>query len=372
MLETGIIFENGLINRGNLQAIRNCMKKALSGSRITVGFLGGSITQGSLSSVPETCYAYRVYSWWKETFPMAEVVYLNAGIGGTTSQYGVSRVKEHVLAYQPDFLLTEFAVNDDNTEFFEETYEGLVRTILGDAQPPALMLMNNVRYDDGGNAQEMHLRVARHYQLPMVSMKETIWPEIESGALERRSITPDDLHPNDAGHELVARVITTFLQQVLDQVEEEEDVQTQLPAPLTQNRYEDSVRYQVYNSTPVLDGFVADQEEQNGITDLFKRGWIGKHKGDHITLQVQGTGIAVQYRKSVQKPAPVATVWIDGEQTERVVLDANFEEDWGDCLYIETVSKGLPDGLHQVDIEITEASEADRASFYLVSVIGSR
>ena len=49
------------------------MKKAEAGEPVKVGFLGGSITQGSLSSTPETCYAYLVYKWWKEKFPQAQI-----------------------------------------------------------------------------------------------------------------------------------------------------------------------------------------------------------------------------------------------------------------------------------------------------------
>ena len=51
------------------------MERARRGERLVIGFIGGSITQGSLSSTPQTCYAYRVYTWWKETFPQAEFVY---------------------------------------------------------------------------------------------------------------------------------------------------------------------------------------------------------------------------------------------------------------------------------------------------------
>ena len=201
-MEYQVKFDQGMINRGNWKKIKECMKKAERGEDITTGFLGGSITQGSLSFTPQTCYAYLVYEWWKKKFPESEITFVNAGIGGTTSQFGVSRVKEHLLSYQPDFVLIEFAVNDENTEFFEETYEGLVRTTLSDACRPAVMLMNNVRYDDGLNAEEMHLKVAKAYALPMVSMKETIWPEIETGRIKNREITPDDLHPNDAGEDI--------------------------------------------------------------------------------------------------------------------------------------------------------------------------
>lgn len=373
-MEYQVKFDQGMINRGNWKKIKECMKKAERGEAITTGFLGGSITQGSLSSTPQTCYAYLVYEWWKKKFRKSEITFVNAGIGGTTSQFGVSRVKEHLLSHQPDFVLIEFAVNDENTEFFEETYEGLVRTTLSDDCRPAVMLMNNVKYDDGLNAEEMHLKVAKAYELPMVSMKETIWPEIESGRIKNREITPDDLHPNDAGHALVAKVITTFLEKVYEDRNNEEEAafaEGTLPAPITENAYEHSVRYQNHNSEPVLAGFVADPEPQNHILEIFRRGWTGSHVGDKITFEIEGTGIAVQYRKSVEQPTPIAKVTVDGREDTVMVLDGNFKETWGDCLYIDTVARHMEPGVHKVEIEIAEATEQDAVPFYLVSVIGS-
>lgn len=366
--------ERGMIHRGNWCMIKKCMKKALSGEGVTVGFLGGSITQGSLSSTPETCYAYLVYEWWKRRFPKSEITYVNAGIGGTTSQFGVARVKDHVLCHKPDFLLIEYAVNDENTEFFQETYEGLIRTVLGKEDAPAVLLMNNVRYDNGENAEEIHAEIARAYQLPMVSMKATIWPEVESGRIPAADITPDGLHPNDAGHELVARVITHFLDRVYGEMEQEEAcafAKGELPAPVTANAYVNSVRYQNHNSTPVLQGFAADPEPQTAFLDIFKNGFTASRKGDKIAFTIFCSGIAVQYRKSVRKPAPIARVVIDGREDEAILLDANFQEDWGDSLHIDTIMRHGEQKEHLVEISVAEAHENDVVPFYLVSVIGS-
>ena len=41
--------EKGLVNRGNWYRIKECMRRAKWGARITIGFLGGSITQGAVS-----------------------------------------------------------------------------------------------------------------------------------------------------------------------------------------------------------------------------------------------------------------------------------------------------------------------------------
>lgn len=365
--------QNGMINRGNWNKIKYCMRKAKRGEAVMTAFLGGSITQGSLSSAPETCYAYLVYRWWKEKFPKADISFLNAGIGGTSSQFGVSRVNDHVLKYKPDFILVEFAVNDENTEFFQEVYEGLIRRICKDESNPAVLLMNNVQYDDGKNAEEMHLTVAEAYGLPMVSMKSTIWQEVEAGNIERSEITPDNLHPNDAGHELVARVITDFLEQIYNEMDEEEPAPFEkgFPAPITANAYEESVRYQNHNSNPETDGFTADTEPQNDIREIFRCGWTAGRAGDRICFQIEATGIAVQYRKSVRKPAPIAKVVVDDREDQAVILDANFQEDWGDCLHIDTITRHMEAGTHKVEISIVEAHENDAVPFYLVSVIGS-
>lgn len=120
-------YEVSVANRGNLARLKDVFRRALKGERLTLGFLGGSITQGSLATRPEFCYAYRVYQWWRETFPRAEFTYVNAGIGATDSQFGCARADSDLLAWGPDFCIIEFSVNDAANGHFLETYEGLVR-----------------------------------------------------------------------------------------------------------------------------------------------------------------------------------------------------------------------------------------------------
>ena len=106
MQETfAVDYKRGISNLGNPNRILHVMARAMRGETLRIGFIGGSITQGSLSSAPDTCYAYLVYQWWCKTFPKAEVTYINAGIGGTTSQFGVARVEEDLLAKKPDFVI---------------------------------------------------------------------------------------------------------------------------------------------------------------------------------------------------------------------------------------------------------------------------
>lgn len=351
----------------NLERLKECMRRAEIGDVLTIGFFGGSITQGSLASKQENTYAYRVYSWWKETFPQAEFAYVNGGIGGTTSHYGAARAVTDLLMYQPDFVVVDFSVNDEPDSFFMETYEGVVRKLLAWPSKPAVVLLNNVFYDSGKNAQDYHNAVGERYQLPYVSMKDTIYQRMKAGEFTRLALTEDGLHPNDRGHQLVAGEIIRFLEQVKEKKEETgEDFQ--LPEPFTSNAYENAKRLTIREISPQLYGFRADTKEKNGHLDAFKNGWIGKKAGDRIVFETEASCIAVQYRKSVKKPALKAELILDGDKEHTWILDGNFEEDWGDCQYLQAVLHHGEKKKHKIEIEVLPGPE-ESTCFYLMAFI---
>lgn len=363
--------------------LKNLMKRAANGESLVIGFLGGSITQGSLSSTPKNCYAYLVYEWWKKSFPNAAFSFVNGGIGGTTSHYGGARAWKDVLCYRPDIVTVDFSVNDDANEFFEETYEGTLRRLLAAPSAPAVVVLNNVFYDTGKNAQDYHNRIADHYGIPHVSIKDTVYPDVESGKIVRADITPDNLHPNDKGHRLVADEICKLLDSIKAEVEEEtiagENIEGKstkteasvlLPAPLTENAYEHSRLIQIQDNEAILDGFLVDPIEKKGMLDIFKNGWTAAHTNDKISFEIECSCLAVQYRKSVQQPVPKAKAVIDGDEAHAVILYGNFTEDWGDCLYLEPLLHHAEKKVHRIEITITDAKDIVRP-FYLVSLIVS-
>lgn len=363
--------------------LKNLMKRAANGESLVIGFLGGSITQGSLSSTPKTCYAYLVYEWWKKSFPNAAFSFVNGGIGGTTSHYGGARAWKDVLCYRPDIVTVDFSVNDDANEFFEETYEGTLRRLLAAPSAPAVVVLNNVFYDTGKNAQDYHNRIADHYGIPHVSIKDTVYPDVESGKIVRADITPDNLHPNDKGHRLVADEICKLLDSIKAEMEEEtivgeniegKNTKTEasvlLPAPLTENAYEHSRLIQIQDNEAILDGFLVDPIEKKGMLDIFKNGWTAAHTNDKISFEIECSCLAVQYRKSVQQPVPKAKAVIDGDEAHAVILDGNFTEDWGDCLYLEPLLHHAEKKVHRIEITVTDAKDIVRP-FYLVALIVS-
>lgn len=363
-----------------IQRLKSFLARAEKGEELTVAFLGGSITQGSLASTPETCYAYRVCKWFRNTYPQSAFHYVNGGIGGTNSHYGVSRAVTDVLMYQPDLCIIDFSVNDvtgsegfDLTgaaqdEFFAETYEGTLRRLLAWPSAPAVLLLCNIQYSDGMTMEDTHVRIAKHYGIPYTSIRDSIYSDLKKGCFALSDISPDGLHPNTHGHALIAEEIIRKVQEIAQMPSA--PIPDALPDSVTLNRFEHAERLTIRNACPRLEGFHADTREKTKLLDHFKNGWIGRRTGDAIHFDLPDIRtLAVQYRKGIHHPACVARLTLDGAKT--LILDGNFEEDWGDCLYLDDVLHDTVPGHHTLDIEVTEDADGNALPFYLMSLIVS-
>ena len=362
--------ESSIVNKGNLARLKACMKRAQAGEKLVIGYLGGSITMGSLATVQEKCYAYLSHMWWKETFPQADIKFVNAGIGATTSQFGVARVEEDLLSYKPDVVFIEFTVNDDATAHFQETYEGLVRKVYGHELAPAVITLQNAFYHDGVCAEEIHTPVAKYYDLPIVSFKKAVVQRVMDGEIVETDITPDHLHPNDKGHALLAETVRYFLDQVYAELDVEETPVALKEETITKNRYESSVRYRNKNMVvKTAKNFVEDTSVQEHITHIFKNGWMFSEEGAYIEVEVDATCLGIQYRRTIQHPAPSMKVLVDGKEV--TVLNGEFDETWGDLIALETIFENEEKAKHTVRLELVNVHEDDKLPFYLVSFLCS-
>ena len=381
------------------------LKRAAVGEELVVAFFGGSITQGSLASSVGNCYAHLFFEMLSERYPKARFTYVNAGIGGTGSYYGAMRLDEDLLSHRPDLVVLDFSVNDvdavlplykagetdakgstdwgqqgNDLKLYPETFEGIVRRILNSDTFPAILVLNNAFYDNGVSVEEEHNAIASHYGIPHMSVRDRILPRIEKGTYIREDLSPDGLHPNDTGHRLIAEELITVLLGSEQQMGEEkkegllllpDPLAAPLPAPVTMNGYEHTRRFDCRNLSPELFGFIPETEAYERPEDLnnfFRNGWMASRVGDRFALDIEGSGIAVVYRKTIRRPAPVARLVLDGDEEHAWLLDGNFDQDWGDCLYLQPVLHHGSPGHHHIEIEIVEATVQDQAPFYLLSI----
>ena len=84
---------------------------------------------------------------WK-TFPNITIKSINAGIGGTTSYFGVHRIENDILKYNPDIVFIEYSVNDKDSDFFLNSYNSLVRKVLKAKNSPAIILLQMAQQEN--------------------------------------------------------------------------------------------------------------------------------------------------------------------------------------------------------------------------------
>ena len=409
-----IDYSKALAVNGNHDRLLSVMERADKGDKITVAFLGGSITEGSVASDDKNCYAYLTYRWWCSTFPDASIQYVNAGIGGTPSLLGVGRCNEDILDFEPDVVYIEFSVNDVDLPNVGEIYEGLLRKVLYSKSNPAVVVINNGFYNDGRTVQDVHNKLASYYGIPAISIVDTLVACTLDGRIPIRDITPDDLHPNDRGHILLAGVIRYVQDKIYNEYLDKRidltlqnyvsgknadkcslscdcnsqtpDISTyrnpneadpscpahMLPA-LTGNSYETLQRYNSINSNPVLNGFRVDERPIEAVKIWERGGYLAEHTGDSIEYIINASTVCVSFKRSLIKPAPIAKVFLDG--AEVAILDANFDEDWGNKLEIVPILEGSKSDSadrpsHSIKVEIVDAPEGC-VPFYLVAVYGN-
>ena len=146
------MIKRSLVSLGNTERINAKIAQAKRGEKTVVSYIGGSITEGYAGGA-DGCYAKLSYNYFAETYGTGDnVEYVNAGLSGTASTVGNLRVQRDVLAYNPDIVFIEYAVNDSQDMFTKSSYESLVKTILTQKNDPAVVLIFT-RTIDGYSAQ---------------------------------------------------------------------------------------------------------------------------------------------------------------------------------------------------------------------------
>ena len=180
---------------------------------LTVAFLGGSITEGTGANGLSSGYAAQVGEWFRTTYTDKNVTVVNAGYGGTGSNFGMFRLYDQVLRKSPDILFVEFAVNDnDYGEYVARKYmEGIVRSALHAKKVPRIIFVYTTKYWNGfSNMKAAHREVAEYYGIPSVDVGAVVEERVANGA-NVYSLLGDGVHPTQTGHNLYAQTIIDAL-----------------------------------------------------------------------------------------------------------------------------------------------------------------
>ncbi len=199
-----------------------------------VAFIGGSLTQGGGP------WQTKVVNYLKEKMPDKEIQYVNSGIGGTTSEYGAKRYAKDVLAYKPDLVVIEFAVNDrsygsKNALRHQVSMESMVQQSLQAEKVPAVMFLYSNHAYEGTDLENVEFsrkskeELAKFYNIPSVDAheyclglyeadKEKTSTTYKQWLIEEKKYYPsDDVHPHSSGYQLFGdAIINAFEKEGLD------------------------------------------------------------------------------------------------------------------------------------------------------------
>ena len=353
-LSTGHVVNSSLAGYDTTR-IYKAMAKARRGENITIAVLGGSITQGYAASSENTRWANLMTDWWIKTFPKSKVTLINAGIGGTGSDFGAHRVQDDVFKYNPDFVIVEFSVNDHKGAFASETMEGLLRQILVAPSQPGLMVLC-LKQSDGTTALLSHKPVAEYYGVPVISFAELIDAQVAKDGIGLPSIFIDGLHPIDIGMKYISQFITDELNRIYATLPADDKIKKAnmtLPSPKYSDVFSHTFKYNNSN----ISFF------QNSGWQLNKEGdWYSETPGSEIAFNLEGNTISIMYSRFKESKRGMAEAWVDNG--EHKVFDSYFTENWGPAKVFGIVGENLSDGKHVLHIKILDAHSEGTTGHY--------
>ena len=345
--------------------------KASAGQKVTVAYLGGSITamNGWRNLTTE---------WLSTNFPSATVREVAASIGGTGSDLGVFRVGRDALVHRPDLLFVEFATNDhgQRDENVIRSMEGIVRQTWRANPETDIVFVYTIThamtndYVNGSltrTAAAME-RLADHYGIPSVCFGTRVAERLRAGALAidpgARALlpagtpvfAPDGVHPSPEGHALyLASIQAAFAQFAAKPTPR----RATLPPPLDPENLENAKMVEIEPS--MLTGKWKRLDDGNDKYRSFSNRagtmWETEEPGAKLHFRFRGTTCRIY--DLLGPDGGQVRVRVDGRETGRPV--PRFDSY---CTYWRLATLWVYEGQageHEVEI-VVDAEQPDRHS----------
>lgn len=340
-------------------ALAAVMKKAREGEKVVIACIGGSITQGTISGgsrdkeiTDKKSYADIFFEWWKDTFPGTEFEFVNAGIGGTDSYLGVHRVQKDVLNYEPDLVLVEFSVNDEDSLFYKKTYDNLVRKILKSENDPAVMLLY-MGQTNGATAQGNHVFVGFNYKLPMLSYTSMINDMMSQGIYSAEELSGDVVHPSALGHAMTGEILWKYLNDVYENIDSYGEPEKFDMAAVMKESY---INADIIDSS---DADITDMGtfEKKRVCTQFPYGWECREGEGGLEVKAEFRNLGILYYATTNGLSGQYDIYVDGEYAG--TINADFSGGWGNAIKADQVYTSETSAEHVITIKKSPDSTGD-------------
>lgn len=367
------MLEKAGMYHGNNRRLHNVLERARNGEKITVAVIGGSITEGAGAAKYEECWARRLLDGLRAEWGAGDgsnIGLINAGVGGTASTFGWMRYERDILNRVqdddglPDLVVIEYAVNDGGEPTRHGCYESMVQSILSAENAPAVILLFSV-FPGGYTLQNDLMPIGKHYDLSMVSMRNSAYPLI-GNKWTNDEFFFDQYHPTSLGHQVMADCILATIRADMARDVDSEDITFDPTRPVYSTAYIGMKR--IFGDTIPEDiafsagGFNTD--DGSTYSNLPVGRVCGKNfshapngSQDPITFTASFKNMLISYRTVSGGNYGTAEVYIDGEKVQ--TLNAVVSGAWGQS-ETRLVFSAAPAKEHVVEIRMAEGSENKR------------
>ncbi len=379
------MISRSLVSTGNNYRLKQVIERTKKGEKVTIAYIGGSITQGAGGKPIDTeCYAYRSYRAFCDMFSPCggeNVAYVKAGVGGTSSEFGMVRYDRDVCMereIRPDLVVIEFAVNDEGDETEGVSFESLVRKVLQAENKPAVLLNFAVFMSDW-NLQNRHQPVGERYELPMVSVKDAVTPQFEENdVITKRQFFYDIYHPTNDGHRIMADCIANLFAAVDREEMAAEDISLD-KEPVYGIQFKDICCFDRKNAEEYAEienhGFEAKDTELQYVernmdltgTPEFPDNWM-KDGGEEasFTLRLTCKNLVAVIKDSGSPEYGAVDVFLDGGRVKTI---NPLDNGWNHC-NAQLVIDEKESGSHEVVFRMHPGDEAKKFTILGFGVTG--
>lgn len=297
---------------------------------MNIYFIGGSITEGAGATKYENSYAALVSNCLKSTYAENSNI-INLGAGGTASNFGVFRIAQHFEKQKPDIVFLEFAVNDRiySLEDINIYYENLILEVFK-YNPKVKIVSLEMPTGMSDSCTAIHKKIAYHYNIPVIDIQDIVWKQIGKGEYTWESISIDNLHPNDKGHEVYATNIIKELKEIdLNKIEyffDKKPITNQIIQNPTIKSYEECTFYGNWS------------EKQVDLNNKFSIGAMTTSIGDCVEVNFKGNYLSLM--AVLSKKSGILECILDERFTFKLDLYMDNDEYFSTLINLKDIGEG--------------------------------
>lgn len=339
---------------------------------ITVAFIGGSLTQGGNYTTPF------IEAWSKQR--EGKITVINAGIGGTGSNFGAMRLKDDVLVHKPDIVFVEFATNDLDASIrpsVQLNAESIIRQCQAQEHEPVVGVIHIPRRIMSGSTYtlqvtiDLYEEVISHYGISAINGHQLVVDKLKSDQTDNwdNYIPANDVHPNATQGKRISDLMFAEFMNNYDKYIKKIDMPDEKFSENTPDKFVCSNITSLYGNydskwvkNPEIKN-IATEGYGNAIVNPFENFMATYSSGAKMSFEFSGTRILVNGLTS--KYGRYGTYEIKDENGN-VEASGSCKSYTSPNYWYENIlltAFGLPDGKHTLEITISEDKQADEEGY---------